>query len=509
MRFPLLLTSVFALSGAPIATATPVLDNRWCEYSTDRFSMMSDLRPERAQDLLANLDRFRRAVHHLVAPDTGRLATPLKVVAFEERRDFNRVFAARNYASFLRSSLYGQLLVLGPDKGGSWLDENALHEYVHYVMRHFQSAAYPLWYEEGYASYLATMSFDGDRVTLGRASKHRQTRYHTTGIRRDVVVRQVRSMSNIIRTRASVLNEMLNADSMARMPDNRVSDFYTDSWLLVHLLKHGHLEGHADRRHELVRYLDAIATGAHQTDAYEQAFESTPRQLGKELARYRKRIQHTVVVRQVGGLHDKPDIAQRCLEPAEVAFELGVASSDMNPDFASAAGDWLNKAKGTRAQALIVESLVHMSAGKHDDAKIAASRALEIDEGSAYAAVLLAKATFENCKQAQQCQDEWRQAAALYRSALTLDERRADAAFGLGVMHLLLGEVPEAIEYLEHAYALAPWAPRVSLFLGDAYRMSGDAKRARPFLMRAIRWELEESWRSTAERTLALIENES
>ena len=63
----------------------------------------------------------------------------------------------------------------------------------------------------------------------------------------------------------------------------------------------------------------------------------------------------------------------------------------------------------------------------------------------------------------------------------------------------------QATARLEEAYELAPWAPRVNLFLGEAYRLKGQPQKAREHLQRAVNWEIETAWRERAVHALSLV----
>ncbi len=104
-----------------------------------------------------------------------------------------------------------------------------------------------------------------------------------------------------------------------------------------------------------------------------------------------------------------------------------------------------------------------------------------------------------------ECRAQWQQAVEVYQAALALEPARTDAHFGLGVVHFLLGESELAIAALEHAHAQAPGAPRISLFLGEAYRLVGKPERASWHLLRTMRWEVEPEWRDKAREAVRLL----
>jgi len=73
-------------------------------------------------------------------------------------------------------------------------------------------------------------------------------------------------------------------------------------------------------------------------------------------------------------------------------------------------------------------------------------------------------------------------AATEFRRVLALDENFWIAAYGLSVVCVLSGMLPEALHYAEKAYALAPWAPYTIGTLAGVLKMQGDARRAEEIL---------------------------
>jgi tetratricopeptide (TPR) repeat protein len=230
-------------------------------------------------------------------------------------------------------------------------------------------------------------------------------------------------------------------------------------------------------------------------------------EVARDVDRYSERRQFP---RQAFPLESPPVVAaeaQGCLDPEQAAYELGMASTSINPAFARNAFDWLIERRSDDPRAYVGYSVIEREGGDFEEAFRAARYALRLDRGNIRARVEMATTMVEACREDldPRCRRQWQNAAAIYAAVLEEEPDRIDAAFGLGVAQVLLGRPGEAIGVLQRAHEQAPWAPRISLFLGEAYRLSGQAERAGWHLSRAARWEVEPEWQDKAKRAIRLL----
>ena len=109
-----------------------------------------------------------------------------------------------------------------------------------------------------------------------------------------------------------------------------------------------------------------------------------------------------------------------------------------------------------------------------------AERALALDAEHPGANIRMAEVNVTRCSQATRdgCLSIWRESAEFYRRAVRNDPDNVEAALGLGVIYLHVGQPGDALGYLRVAHGRAPWVPRINLFLGEGYRLIGDVERA-------------------------------
>jgi predicted Zn-dependent protease len=88
-----------------------------------------------------------------------------------------------------------------------------------------------------------------------------------------------------------------------------------------------------------------------------------------------------------------------------------------------------------------------------------------------------------------------------FQQALEAEPREAYALAGLGLVHVRLGELDLARQYLEQAHEIVPNSPEITLCLGNVYFLCGEFEDAATHYQRAA--SLKEDW-SAARKNLAI-----
>ena len=463
-----------------------VQDHDWHRVTTPDFELLSDLAPQDARTLADRLTRFRIAVQEVIARQQGQ-GPPLRIIAFRHRHDFHRVFSLRNkVGGFTLSSLTRYTLAFGPDNRRGYVPRalTAFHEYTHYLLHNRRRMHYPAWYEEGYANFLSTVHVGDDGVVVG-----------------DVPAVKRRQMAESRLTVTELLDERIMFDWKRR----DLEDIYLKAWLLVHMLQHGHLSGAPPFHARVPEMLTRIDAGEPARVAVETSLGVDLHTLERLLDAYGRR---KTLPTRILAIDVESDTAMdvESLTPAEVRRALA--------DAASATGN--NGYAAQLFQQLLeqnpndIDALVGLSSTTNDAerALTTARRALALDGDHPGANVRMAELNVGECRQTtrERCHAIWRKSAEFYRRAVRNDPNGVEAAFGLGVTYLHVGQPGDALGYLRVAHRHAPWAPPVNLFLGEAYRLIGDADRARAHLTKAMHWHREERWRERAALALSMIE---
>ena len=474
--------AVFAALTTSTVVCANVDDRNWCITSTDHFEMVSDLPRERALELVVQLDRFRSAASALLPGGSRQAAPPIKLVAFKRARDFATVFNSTHVAGFTRPSLDQSLLASGPDPSGEHLNRNVFHEYVHYLVRSRATLNLPIWYEEGFASYLSTLSIDPTGlVTVGRIPY---------AYLRGVLLLPGLSIPDVIRERFQL---------DPRRHD--LSDVYGLAWAIVRFLHHGE-DGNGERyASRLGEMLAAIDNGVSSEAAMEASLGLDPEGLKRRLRNYYDNNQLPVFQFRTE-TRDRLAFRRDCLEPLDARQHLAEVAAFHHPRFAVELYDSILAKEPDHVEALV--GLSRIVSGHR--ASELARKAYRVDPTHAGAIVRMAEMEVRGCQSnSADCGAALAKAIGLYTEALASDSHRVAATYGLGILSLYVERPLDALEYLRDAYARAPWSPQIHYYLGEAYARSGERKRAVPHLRKTAFWHPDEPWRRRARQMLARL----
>lgn len=131
------------------------------------------------------------------------------------------------------------------------------HEYAHHFMLAHKAGAYPAWYVEGFAEYVATAVIARQKIEVGRLERGRiieLANYPWTPIE-DLLTKRMAEVRN---------------------PDT----YYALSWLLTHYMSA------PERASAFAQYLRAVASGVDGLAAYQQAFGEPASALEPKLKTY-------------------------------------------------------------------------------------------------------------------------------------------------------------------------------------------------------------------------------
>ena len=474
--------AAFAL---PNAAQADVRLDRWCAISTPDFRLLTDLPARRALRLADSLMRFKIAAETLVPRGKSSAPPPLRIVAMRRSGDFRAVFAAEKMAGFMQSGLERHTLAFGPDPAAGAITQTAFHEYTHYLMRSRQGMNYPVWYEEGFASFLSTMRFSDAAVTIGAAPLHHFRRLNVSKI---------------------PVAELVGERHSLNWGRHDLTRLYAKAWLFVHMLELGDVAGLPPYRERLPRLLELTDAGVGSGEALAMALQAGAATLERQARRYAGR--RTLPTKRLA-IETRPgeSFERNCLTETEAAYELGVAATSRNHEFAARRLGEVVAANPRNADAWAALAQARQEVAP---ARQAAQRALAIDAAHVLANTRMAQLKAKECRGlgTEECWDVWAESARYYRRALLGRADAVDAAYGLGVVYLNTGQAGNALNYLRVAWQRAPWAPRLNFYLGEAYRLTGDDVRARVHLRKAMNWDPDARWRERAALALGLLGGE-
>jgi hypothetical protein len=477
------LAACLAAAGA----SAGVEDRRWCRVTNEHFELVTDLGRAKAASLFYSLDRFRAAASALVPGRPPEQPAPLKMLVFKRARDFDAVFRMPGVGGFMRPTLNQSLLALGPDRSGRHLHAIAFHEYTHYLVRSRATLNLPIWYEEGLATYLAMLEVDPfGVVTVGRGP-HAMMRY-------------------MVKQPETPIEELIGERYQFAARNHHLAEVYTLAWGLVRFLHHAKRDGDGRYAEGVGSMLAAVNDGASSAHAMQS-------EVGIELGALRslmrdyydgapQNVQSVFKFRM--GAYAAPPFAPDCLDRIDRRQVIADAVAFRDPAQAAALYEAILRREREHIGALLGRSRV---AADPAVSLAAAQKAFALAPNDPDVNVRMAQISMAPCDQAAEpdCERDWDTAAAYYARALEASDLAADAALGLGVLHLRSNEPEQALGHLRKAHGRAPWSPRISYYLGLAHQLAGDFDLARRHLRKTAYWDPDEVWRERALDALAKL----
>ncbi len=479
LALAILAPGAIAASGAPEPLPRS-FEERWCAYRTPHFNLLTDLRKRPARHTVNELNRFRQLFFALFPNASPDATMPLTILVFRRYRHFMGMTGTTRYAGVTLPSMheYRLLAAHGHRRAPT---ENALHEYAHYLLRTQTGLNYPLWHEEGLATYLAAANLDSNPVQLG-----------------DLPYRQIRTIAG---NPSISFKTTVEATSILGLTDTELIAFYGKAWLLTHFIRLGQAAGFPDWRKSLAHYLKSPSRN------FADSFGLTPEEAGTLLVEYldhrplpKESVELPLGERPNGGVTPLAP-SPNCLSDEDRDYELALSILPLNRPVAMAALEKLPSS--ARTQTTLSQAL--WSERERAQKLIDGALARQPDDPSAnvqFARLLVRDCLFSSDSA---CIGNWVEAAERYRKVLREHPGRHDAAYGLGVAYLHTGRAPAAMQYLRRAYDKTPWEVRINYFLGEGYRIAGDP-RAATHLRNARNWARDASWRKRAEFALHRLE---
>jgi tetratricopeptide (TPR) repeat protein len=464
----------------PGAAGADPFDHPWYRLATPRFEIITDLKPRKAARLAEQMEVFRISAQAFIHGHGKAADLPLKVIIFRDRNDFRSTMKAPRFSGFMQPSLRENKLIIGPQPGNRLLHEIALHEYSHYLLRNRIDVHFPIWYDEGLATFLSTMKMTKRHVFIGQAPPY--------------------DLPGAIKSNTVGLQKAVESQQAYDWAERPLNDFYVMAWALVHYTLLSHQAGGDDQRPSLNTYLGAV------TPPFEATFNTSYPQLERELLGYisARNLPSVRLARPAVSLSS--DNVQ-VLTHSERDYQLATAMMIRNPSQALTTLTTLNADGPTDVRYLIGMSQANYELHKYPESSRRAEQALRMAPGNASAQIEFASRLLHSCMliRAPGCKEKWRRAVKLFRSGIRQDPQRFDAALGLGLSYLHSGRPGDALNYLKIAYQKAPWAPSINFYLGECYRLVGD-RRAVIHLNNARNWSTRKIWQSLSDAALTELD---
>lgn len=225
---------------------TPAMAAGWTRADSANFRVHGEKSPEDLAATAHLLETFRLLLAGLTGTDPAQPSARLDVFLVRSADEASPWQPLRaGVAGFYRADAgrMSAIVIDRPPRGPFEVNprEVLLHEVTHHLLLASRSTD-PAWYVEGFADYLSTVRFVGERVEIGHAGANRLA---------------------WLRRAAWLPIERVLAFDPDRAAPAEVAPFYAQSWLLVHWLRQDPVR--ADR---LRTYLEACEGGADPVEAF-------------------------------------------------------------------------------------------------------------------------------------------------------------------------------------------------------------------------------------------------
>jgi hypothetical protein len=239
----------------------------WRRAESSNFIVFSEESEARLRERVTLLEHFDRLLRLITSVDDPAAPNKLHVYIVSGADELRAIRPVPpGIAGYYAASPYGIAAVVDRLAGGTdraarerAAEEILLHEYSHHFMMQYRANAYPAWYVEGFAEYFATAAFRDRSIDIGNFSPGRAY--------------------SIVQGQWLPIERVLfgTTDGLGR---EQMSQFYAQSWLLVH-----YFYSTPERQAALRRYLVAAREGDPAAQV-ERATGLTPARLNEELRRY-------------------------------------------------------------------------------------------------------------------------------------------------------------------------------------------------------------------------------
>jgi hypothetical protein len=289
----------------------------WREATSDNFIVYSDGSESELVNFTQRVEKFDRVLRIMTGLQQPPAPVKVRIYLVEGAGMVREMDPRhRNIAGLYTSGLGGGFAIVDRERARYAFatdGETVLyHEYSHHYMAQYFPSAYPVWYQEGFAEYFASIKFNQDGTAeIGKPEMDRLPALYTE---------------------TWLSTQQLMTDSLEDLPQSDWGKFYAQGWLLTHYLfsNHGRLD-------QFKQYLVLRARGIAHEEALQKAFSLNDQQLGEELRHYFSKGKVLVKRLTAAALTQQPKVEVRMLAQPEadcllltVRVQLGVSATEKN-----------------------------------------------------------------------------------------------------------------------------------------------------------------------------------
>ncbi len=480
------------LLATTVADAKSVDERKWILVESENFAIHSSLSEKKTVSLMKYLEALR-GVFAQPGPATDDLSQkPTVIFVLGQRSDYRALGFPENTAGIFMPELRQNFIVIR-NNGNTQESQVILHEYVHFIMQATSRFPYPKWWSEGFAEYVSSSRLSKKEFSIGLPLKIRLNWLHNSDWLR--------------------WEDVINPVNYADYNRKHVSQFYAQSWLLVHFL-----HNRKDRSRGIGESWDIVLqetqSGSEPVAAFEKGFGLTIEELQSEITSYYRKGRYRYWKVPAQEALTDLDVSVSRISQNQIQISLGQIALRLHDS--ERARLWFQKAlQQSPGNALAIAGIArsYEIEGQLDEAEVHFKKALEL--GSDNPTVLIDYAKFALEKASSN--DAWftgadfvDKAESLLLRAKELSESSVEIDTYLAVSYMSKDkDSMEAVQLLWDVVRRSPSDQWPVLLLAQLFQAQGHDKNAIALAELLLRTEHQVNAHTLAARQVILdIEND-
>lgn len=469
---PALAAILFILLIAPLSGATASAKDTWTSVRSKNFMLVGNASEKEIRQVATRLEQFRDVFTKLFSKVKFNSPVPTTVIVFKSDSSYRPFKPNPNIAGYFQPGPDVNYITLTTEDHNGDPFNVIFHEYTHLLLDNTLGRNVPLWFNEGLAEYYSTFKMENDdrKAILGNLISN-----HIYSLREQKLL-PFRTLFAVDH-RSPYYNEK-----------EKQNVFYAESWALIHYLIQGNK---GQRRPQLGRFLDLLASNVAVEQAFQQAFQTDYETIEKELKNYIGHNSYTATYAEFKQkLEFDAEMQSAPMTEAEAQAYLGDLLLHSNRQDAET---YLQKAlelDPNQPMAQASMGMLRVRQGRIDDAKKYLEQAVAANTKNHLAHYYYAFALSREGMGATNIVGDYRSERlqtmrSELKKAIELKPDFPESYNLLAFVNMVADEqLDESIELLKRAQTLSPGRQDFSFMLAQIYMHKDDYKTARALLER-------------------------
>lgn len=239
----------------------PILaaSDQWIKLQTPHFELYTTAGEKKGREAVLYFEQVRSFFME-ASPSKRAPEFPVRIVAFKSENQYKPYRLSEAAFAYYMSGRTRDYIVMQDIASEHY--PAAIHEYTHLIIQHAHLKL-PIWLNEGWADFYSSLAPKGNKVVLGQLIPGR--------------------VQTLLTQKWIPLNVLFTVDHNSPLYNerNRAGVFYSQSWLLMHML---YLS--PDYRSNFTKFVLAIANGQDSAAAFDSIYGKSIKDVTNDLNGY-------------------------------------------------------------------------------------------------------------------------------------------------------------------------------------------------------------------------------